>query len=111
MSVAACLASPDVSPEALSAAVTDLMTALGELNVELNGPVPSDELAGSEAVPRSTAYAVAEIGRILRDAEDRNAVPNSWASWHLDTAWLAVLAGDIDDLDAHLANEETMRPA
>jgi hypothetical protein len=48
----------------------------------------------------SVAYSVAEVARMLREASaDREA-------WQVETGWLAVLAGDIDDVGQHVAEEE-----
>ena len=45
----------------------------------------------------------AEVARMLRDAgADRSARK-------VDTAWLAVLAGDVDDVREHVAQEESAR--
>jgi hypothetical protein len=49
------------------------------------------------------AYAVAEVARMLREADaDREA-------WQVETGWLAVLAGDVDDVRQHITEEETAR--
>ena len=112
MSVAAVLATPNASGDHLEAALRDLLDAMTKLNLELNGRVPSENTASAAPVPRSIAYAVAEINRMLREAADSGShgIPNvSQAAWRVETAWLAVLAGDVDDLRAYLADEETMR--
>jgi hypothetical protein len=31
------------------------------------------------------------------------------AAWSIETAWLGILAGDIDDLEEHVIEERTMR--
>jgi hypothetical protein len=112
VSIAECLGTDSVSRENLGKAVSDLLEALAQLNVELNGDVPSENIAANEAVPRAIAYAVAEIDRMLTEATDRGRDESSEASlsaWQLRTAWLAILAGDVDDLLGHLANEAAMR--
>jgi hypothetical protein len=91
-------------PAEIEAAVSDFLSALDAYNSELNGPVPaSTSGSGLDAVPRDVAYAVGEVARMLRECgDDRSA-------WRVETAWLAVLAGDIDDVREHLAEEEASR--
>lgn len=84
-------------------AVAACLHALDALNHELNGLLPSTSDTGDDAVPRSVAYAVAEIARILRASGDED------GAWQVDTAWSAVLAGDIDDIPAHVAGERRER--
>jgi hypothetical protein len=92
------------SAQEVEAAVADFMDALDALNHELNGAVPSAAVsAEADAVSREAAYAVAEVARMLRDAgaeREESAV---------HTGWLAVLAGDIDDVRQHVAEEEAAR--
>lgn len=112
MPIAACLASPAASRDDVEVAMTDLLAAMSRLNFELNSSTPSQSGTAETAIPRATAYAVAEIARMLRDAGEREApfVPDwSSAAWRVETAWLAVLAGDVDDLEAHIREEERMR--
>jgi hypothetical protein len=86
----------------LEGAADDFLDALDSLNRELNGDDPSAEAASKSAVvSRDAAYAVAEVDRMLR--EHGNARREAWA---VETAWLAILAGDVDDLREHLAREE-----
>jgi hypothetical protein len=78
---------------------------LDALNQELNGPQPSAQIGEkAESIPIRAAYAVAEVARMLGDTA------HVIEAWEVDTAWLAVLAGDIDDLRQHLAEEHTARP-
>lgn len=84
----------------VEAAASDFIAALDEYNRELNGPVPSERIDGAdEYVPRRLTYAAGEVGRMLRVRG------LSEAALRVETAWLAVLAGDIDDIPAHLAEE------
>ena len=84
----------------VDAAANDFIAALDEYNRGLNGAVPSERLGGAdEYVPRKLAYAVGEVARMLR-VRGLNE-----AALRVETAWLAVLAGDIDDIPAHLAEE------
>src|SRR4051794_11415238 len=77
-------------------ALTRLIETIQALNQELNGERPSDVVDGDLAVPRDAAYAVAEAARMLRDGGHVD------AAWAVDMAWLAVLAGDIDDIGEHV---------
>jgi hypothetical protein len=86
--------------ESLDRALDSFMNALQRLNVDLNGPKPSEVVAESnDGVSRRAAYAVAEVSRMLRDAGTDD------AAWLVDTAWLAILAGDVDDVACHVALE------
>jgi len=88
----------------VEAAVTDFLGVLQRLNVEMNGSVPSARVEADLAMlPRGLVYAVAEVARMLRDAGRGD------DAWAVDTGWLAVLAGDIDDIAEHIALERTAR--
>jgi hypothetical protein len=101
--VSAATAEP-VDARGLAEAVSDFLALLDVLNYELNGTNPSDTTSGkAETISTDVAYAVAEVARMLRDAgADREA-------WAVETGWLAVLAGDIDDVRQHVAEEEAAR--
>jgi hypothetical protein len=88
----------------LDDALDDLVQTMAALNRELNGEVPSATTEGAEQIPRKLAYAIAEITRMLRE---ESGLPDH--AWRVETAWNAVLAGDIDDLDEHLRNERRAR--
>ncbi|MFL6029303.1 MAG: hypothetical protein ACJ74D_04655 [Gaiellaceae bacterium] len=77
---------------------------LEQLNHELNGATPSSSTPrDAPLIPSSVAYAVAEAIRMLSEYPDlRNA-------WRVETAWLAVLAGDIDDVEVHVRDEYRAR--
>lgn len=86
-------------------AMSDFIEAMARLNQEMNGAQPSAAVDGKEDyISRDVAYAVAEVTRMLRDAAR---VIEAWA---VDTAWNAVLAGDIDDMAEHLEAEKRARP-
>jgi len=88
----------------LAETVSDFLRLLDVLNHELNGAEPSLATSGkTDAVPRGAAYAVAEVARMLRDAGADG------EAWEVETRWLAVLAGDIDDVRHHIAEEEAAR--
>jgi hypothetical protein len=93
-----------VDARELAEAVSDFLALLDVLNHELNGPQPSEATSGkADSISTSVAYSVAEVARMLREASaDREA-------WQVETGWLAVLAGDIDDVRQHIAEEEAAR--
>lgn len=99
LTVSAATVEP-VEARQLAEAVSDFLTLLDVLNHELNGAEPSAAISGkAETVSTGVAYAVAEVVRMLRDADaDREA-------WQVETGWLAVLAGDVDDVLQHIADE------
>jgi hypothetical protein len=87
----------------IQGSVADFLDAMARFNNELNGDRPSAAQSVPDAVPRNVAYAVAEVARMLREAgadDDASLV---------DTAWLGLLAGDIDDLREHVALEVSAR--
>lgn len=91
----------------LAPALADLVDSLAWLNRELNGDKPS-EGQGAASVPRDVAYALSEIVRLLRTAADKggaDAGSIATAAKKIEAAWGAVLAGDIDDIPEHLAQE------
>ena len=89
-----------IDPGKSKAAIADFVDALEALNHELNGVVPSEVRAADDNdVPRDVAYAVAEASRMLREAGCEH------GAWRVETAWLAVIAGDIDDVVEHVDEE------
>jgi hypothetical protein len=92
-------------------AFADFVSVLSRLNVELNGETPSESAGtGPATISTDVAYAVAEVSRILREKADATSSPEARdGAWRVDTAWLAVLAGDIDNLEQHLADEAEAR--
>jgi hypothetical protein len=90
--------------------VRDIIVSLSLFNTELNGTTPSEDVEHADAVPRSVAYAIAEIQRLLigLDGSLIDSATRS-AERRILTAWSAVLAGDIDDLVSHVEAEEDMR--
>src|SRR4051812_42411023 len=82
----------------VDAAVESFLVTLQHVNVELNGAASSASVRGRERVlPAGLVYAVAEVARMLRDEGHPD------AAWSVDSAWLAVLAGDIDNVPEHVA--------
>lgn len=90
----------EAEAERLDDALDDLLSILTQLNRELNGPVPSETTEGADQIPLQLVYAITEIIRMLRDDPRTNNT-----AWTVETAWSAVLAGDIDDLHEHLRYE------
>jgi hypothetical protein len=87
----------------IEAAVGDFLEAIATFNKELNGGRPSAGHSAPDVLPRNVAYAVAEVARMLPATGADN------DAWLADTAWLALLAGDIDDLSEHVALEAAAR--
>ena len=98
----------------LETAVEDCLNLLDALNRELNGDVPSVGVVHVESVPLSLVYSIAEILRMIRDSQDQARNPQdagvlARALWRVETAWLGVLAGDVDDILKHVELEEAAR--
>lgn len=106
-SVAQATWAPD-DPRVLRLALEDLVAGMVRLNFELNGPVPSESETAAQSVPREVAYAVAEITRMLRVCRPVLEATHD-AAWTVETAWRAILAGDIDDLARHVEDERILR--
>ena len=65
-------------------------------------------------LPSTLVYAITEVIRLLRDSQATVAAEIEQrtigrAAWRAETAWSAVLAGDIDDIQEHLIQEEAAR--
>jgi hypothetical protein len=91
-------------PSQIEVATADFIAALGEYNSSLNGSALSVETgkpAEGDVVSRGAAYAVAEATRMLRDAGADD------CARRVDTAWAAVLAGDIADIPQHVSLEDS----
>jgi hypothetical protein len=95
--------------ERLDDAVADFVAAMQSLNLEFNGSVPSESGPHQDQVPRQVAYAVSEVSRMLHDRSGKEAADPHHAAWRVETAWNAVLAGDIDDIGQHLRDEAVAR--
>jgi hypothetical protein len=113
-SLADCAGSATDRRDRLSDSTNDFVAALADLNRELNGAVPSEHRGPAPDIPRDAAYAVVEVVRMLRAAAESSPAAQQRqelldAVWALDTAWNAVLAGDIDDLHEHVADERALR--
>jgi hypothetical protein len=100
----ACISGALSAGRGLDAAVESFLTTLEAVNTELNGPMPSQTIGGPDRqLPADLVYAVSEVIRMLRDEGE------AVAAWVVETAWLAVLAGDIDDVRAHVAEARRAR--
>lgn len=100
----------NLSP-AFHEAVVDCLCTLATLNRELNGDIPSRTTVCVEDVPRNLVYAVTEIVRMIRDCQEHAQGQSgeavfAQAARRIETAWLAVLAGDIDNILEHVDQEE-----
>ena len=100
--------------ESAHEALRDVLRILQAVNLEMNGEIPSEGSSHQDGLSRSLAYAVSEIARLLRESASR--APDAArkdelnrAAWRIDTAWAGILAGDIDDLERHVAEEESAR--
>jgi hypothetical protein len=111
-SIAECTARGSAVADRLRDALEDILVTLGDLNHELNGPIPSGAVDVAHQIPRDIVYAVTEIVRMLRSPDanaDQLRNARDEAAWSVETAWSAVLAGDIDDLRQHVDDERTAR--
>jgi hypothetical protein len=97
----------DLTESELDSGVADLLDAMAAFNGEFNGAVPSEARTASQSVPRDATYAVGEVIRLLHDAErsNLNTLRYGDRAWLAETAWLAVRAGDVDDLRQHLLHD------
>jgi hypothetical protein len=92
----------------LKHSLADLVAILTEVNVQLNGPVPSETIGGpsdDRLIQVDVVYAVSEIVRMFGDcaasvADERLSGSLEHAGVLIEEAWLGVLAGDVDDLEA-----------
>jgi hypothetical protein len=110
-SISSCIDWTGKTDARLRDGTADFIEALGELNVALNGPEPSKSTDHSALIPREVAYAIAEVTRLLRDVAGRGpeAALAADAAWSIEAGWAAVLAGDIDDIPGHVAEERRAR--
>ncbi|HJY78730.1 MAG TPA: hypothetical protein VKE95_18965 [Burkholderiales bacterium] len=88
----------------------DIVETLSAINREMNGAVPSETAIADAKVSRRLAYAVSELQRMLRvfrESTNVNEVQQSARTFErtIESAWLAVLSGDIDDIREHIAGD------
>ena len=92
-------------------AVDDILRILQDLNIEVNGLVPSESCNKEQNFPRVLVYAVTEITRQLRQSatkaeSDSARTGLGKAARQIEVAWSAVLTGDVDSLIDQIAGEE-----
>lgn len=108
-----CAIEPTNGVEKFDASLIDFIDTLSKLNIELNGSLPSDRCSEHrEWLPRSLVYAVTEVIRSLRERREKAVLQLKAADralWCAETAWSALLSGDIDNLWQHLEQEESWR--
>jgi hypothetical protein len=110
-SISECTWLIDCSEAQLDWALLDVIGTLSRLNIEANGTSPSEpSMQKVEDFPRELIYSLSQILRILRECQESGqrgppAPVARRAEWMISTAWDAVLAGDIDDLN-HLLDDE-----
>jgi hypothetical protein len=105
-SITSCTSSESYS-DYLEDAIADFMRGMSRLNNELNATVSSRGDARAPDVPREVALAVAAVARMLRDYAEGGAAPARReaarrGARRIESAWTAVLAGDVDELRAQL---------
>ena len=103
-SISSCILHRAVDTSKLEGALSDFVATLEVLNHELNGKVPSEHVSlEAPPLPTTLVYAITEVIRLLRDsqataADEIEQRTIGRAAWRAETAWSAVLAGDIDDI-------------
>lgn len=93
----------------LAAAFKDVIDVLVEVNIQANGEVPSETYPGSEpasSFPRLLIAAVAEILRLLKELDAAGVPSAARAARMVNSAWDAVIDGDIDDIWRHVESTE-----
>ncbi len=102
--------------ETLRECTEDVIEALETLNLDMNGSIPSQSTTRKAQFPRDLVYAISEIIRLTHQSvngatSDTEREDATRAAWKLEVAWAAILAGDIDNLRKHIAEEEAARNA
>ena len=98
----------------LKASVEHVLLEFQKANLILNGPVPSESTDQRGDIPSQLAYAVSNLITQCAELNASNQASDrrQWTSgltWVLSCAWDAVLAGDIDDVIAHVEMEAEAR--
>ena len=95
----------------------DVLNCLEYANHEVNGPVPSEEIGGSEDVPRMLSMCVCAIAHACYEYAiiwEKQALFSSaqyeslrQCAWLIMDGWLCILHGDIDSIasDVQLSGE------
>lgn len=81
--------------------VQDILEALQDLNLEANGPIPSESFEGWSSFDRTLISDIQQVMRMLREPSDdlERHEQNQELASRIEKAWLDLLAGDIDKLD------------
>jgi len=104
----------------LTPSVAAIMSSLEVVNRTANGPMPSQSVNGKqEAFDRRIVLAVASILHVgwqaIGDWRSNNTFPNESIAilerhlWRISCGWVAILDGDIDDLNEHAQLAEWAR--
>jgi hypothetical protein len=113
-SIAECTWLPNKKSGLLEVAVADVLDQLEQINIELNGPIPSRSVNKVDSIPRQLASAIDQIARLLSDAKRKSVVPSEQEKFgamagQISLAWSGVLAGDIDSILDYVRDEEWAR--
>ena len=98
------------SIEEVQRAFDDFLKTLSVLNHELNGPTPSERKEpGPDPLPGRLVHAVSDAILLLAEWEEfakraGKVVPPF--AWRAQSAWCAIVDGDIDDIEEHVSWEE-----
>jgi hypothetical protein len=96
----------------LERSVSRVLGILSELNVAVNRRDGVGHASGGEPFSRGLLYAIEEVRRLLLAVPASDRAMHELAregEWAIATAWRAILAGDIDDLSAHIELERRAR--
>lgn len=102
--IAACYDWRGQEVRAVGQAVSDLLVVLEQINRELRASRALAPKQSEHVVPLVVAYSMAEILFLLRrGGETSSGSKDSFIT--VETAWRAVLDGDIEDISTHVALE------
>ena len=113
-SLSDCTWPPNGLQDYLDHAVGDIVDTLSVVNHQMNGAVPSETAIADANISRLLVGAISEIQRMLRAFRESCTTSEAQQSalryeFIVETAWGAVLDGDIDDLKQHIAGELAAR--
>lgn len=97
--------------EEFKLSLNKFLMCMQKINREINGITPSNSIKKDQDIPRKVVYAISELMRVLREISEKSSISKigdtaQYAFRAIEIAWLAVLAGDIDDLLQHIDLEE-----
>jgi hypothetical protein len=94
----------------VATSVREVILALQDLNLALNGSIPSKSTLRDHDMPRAAVAAIASIAAALSHEATKDSVGLATMFtrelWRITCAWDGVLAGDIDDIVEHVRLEE-----